>query len=406
MADPRPSNPIFPDPPLTGDPQMTAWAQEITGLLNSIIVTFNIPGLVTGFTATANNTVIVLRWNATRQASQYRIYRNTSGEFNTATVIASIPASKTGVASLSYQDGQDQTEPKRYYWIVGVNERGLEGPKSQMVTIENFATADTSAAFGVDAEALGERDTVVGVNSTTPTGGSDNTVVGYGTTCGSGSPGDNVLAGANITILTSAQGNVVIGEGSSFTATSTQHNNLIGHALTTGGNAITLIGHSITSALGITGSFGLEGTPTESGHWIAGGNDGIAYQRFTLVTGTNGQAIELRQLTELLTVAAAATTDTTIQIPANTIVKYVSVRTTTAIPTASTYTVTGATSGTTFNTAAVSTAVDSTDKGNAAGAYVNTATQAIRITPDLTPADNTGRVRVTVYYEDVVAPTS
>jgi hypothetical protein len=126
-----------------------------------------------------------------------------------------------------------------------------------------------------------------------------------------------------------------------------------------------------------------------------------------LSTGlANGQQISYKSLSELTTIAAAATTDTVIQIPANVIVKAVSVRVVTVIPTAATFTVTGATSTTVFNTAAVSTAANSTDKGNLNCPYNNGAAQKIRITPNATPAAATGQVRITVWYEDSIAPTS
>lgn len=120
----------------------------------------------------------------------------------------------------------------------------------------------------------------------------------------------------------------------------------------------------------------------------------------------NGQQISYKSLTELTTIAAAATTTTTIAIPANVIVKAVSVRVTVVIPTAATFTVIGNTSTTAFNTAAVSTAATSTDKGNLNCPYNNGAAQTIRITPNATPADNTGRVRITIWYEDSIPATS
>ena len=52
------------------------------------------------------------------------------------------------------------------------------------------------------------------------------------------------------------------------------------------------------------------------------------------------------------------------------------------------------------------TAVNTTNKGNLNCPYNNEAAQTIRITPDQTPADNSGRVRVTIWYEDSIPPTS
>ena len=130
-------------------------------------------------------------------------------------------------------------------------------------------------------------------------------------------------------------------------------------------------------------------------------NDGTVLQG-----GGNGQAWGLKRLTELTTIAAAATTDTAIQIPANAVVFAVSVRVTTVIPTAATFTVGDSGSAARFSTAAVAVAAGSTDPGTKAGAYYNATALEIRITPNLTPDANTGRVRVTIYYYSVTPPTS
>jgi len=108
--------------------------------------------------------------------------------------------------------------------------------------------------------------------------------------------------------------------------------------------------------------------------------------------------------TELLTIAAAAYSDTTLTIPANAIIDAVTVRVTTAIPTATTFTVTGAVSGTVFNTADVAVAAGTTDRGRLNSGVTNGAQQAVRITPSATPAANTGRVRVSVFYRVVTPP--
>lgn len=123
-------------------------------------------------------------------------------------------------------------------------------------------------------------------------------------------------------------------------------------------------------------------------------------------TGSNGQSLNIKHLTELTTIAAAATTDTTIQMPAGAIVLSVSVRVTVVIPTAATFTVGDSGTADRFSTAAVSTAANSTNVGTKAGAYYNASALSIRITPNVSPADNTGRVRVTIAYLDVTVPTS
>ena len=125
------------------------------------------------------------------------------------------------------------------------------------------------------------------------------------------------------------------------------------------------------------------------------------------VNATNGQALTLIQtLTELTTIAAAATTDTTIQMPAASVVLAVAVRVTTVIPTAATFTVGDSGSAARFSTTTVSTAATSTDPGTKAGAYYNASALSVRITPNSQPADNSGRVRVVIYYYTATPPTS
>lgn len=120
----------------------------------------------------------------------------------------------------------------------------------------------------------------------------------------------------------------------------------------------------------------------------------------------NGQLFQVKSLTELTTIAASATTDTAIQIPANAVVFGVSVFVQVAIPTAATFTVIGTSSSTAFNTAAVSVNLNSSDPGTLNCPYKNGAAQTIRITPNLTPGNNNGRVRVTIHYYQVTAATS
>lgn len=126
----------------------------------------------------------------------------------------------------------------------------------------------------------------------------------------------------------------------------------------------------------------------------------------SVTDNVNGKAIGISMLTELLTIAAAATSTTAIQKPANSIVLGVSVRNTVAVTCTSTYTVGDSTSAARFSTVAVSKVVNTTDPGTKAGAYYNATAEGIIITPDSTPSDATGRVRVTIYYILVTPPTS
>jgi hypothetical protein len=126
----------------------------------------------------------------------------------------------------------------------------------------------------------------------------------------------------------------------------------------------------------------------------------------SIVGGANGQLFGVQSLTELTTIANAATTDTTIVMPAASIILGVSVYVQTIIPTATTFTQGDSGSAARFNTAAVAVAAGSSDPGTKAGAYYNPTALAVRITPNGTPNAATGRVRVTIYYISVTPPTS
>lgn len=119
----------------------------------------------------------------------------------------------------------------------------------------------------------------------------------------------------------------------------------------------------------------------------------------------NGQVIAVETLTELTTIAAAATTSTAIQIPAGAVVLGVSARVTTAITCTTTfiYGVAGATSR--YGTA-VSKAATTTNAGTDDSTRYYGAATAILITPDSTPSDATGRLRVTIWFYRLTPPTS
>jgi hypothetical protein len=138
--------------------------------------------------------------------------------------------------------------------------------------------------------------------------------------------------------------------------------------------------------------------------------DGSAYgpmaaSELRQAAGENGNLMQIQSLTELTTIAAAATTDTTIQIPANAIVIAVSVRVTTAIPTAATFDI-GVSGATARYGTGISTAANTISPGTLDNTRYYSVAAAIRITPNLTPADATGRVRVTIHYIAVTPPTS
>ena len=151
----------------------------------------------------------------------------------------------------------------------------------------------------------------------------------------------------------------------------------------------TFQGNNDTITLGATGDASL----TEVTTGIAMGGD------------ANGQLITLRDISELTTIAAAATTDTTIQIPANAIVVAVSTRVTVQPPGTTTYSV-GVSGATTRYGNAISSVATTTGPGTLDALRYYSSAVAIRFTPNASPSDNTGRIRVTIHYIEVTAPTS
>lgn len=187
----------------------------------------------------------------------------------------------------------------------------------------------------------------------------------------------------------------------------------------------------MTLTVGGVGVMGLDGDVTLVSNgglkWTSGGSIGTGSVDTTLVRdgasilalkagnspqtqrwySANAGNIGVTSLTELTTIAAAGTTTTTIQMPAGAIVMAVNVRVTTVIPTATSFSVGDSGSATRFSTANVSSAATSTDPGTKAGAYYNATATGILLTMNGgTPADNSGRVRVTIYYFLSTPPTS
>lgn len=128
------------------------------------------------------------------------------------------------------------------------------------------------------------------------------------------------------------------------------------------------------------------------------------------MTRDNGQSLNVQSATELTTIAAAATTDTAIQFPADSIGLGVSVRVTVVIPTAVTFDIGVAAAATRYSPGAgpVSTAANSTGAGvGLTNPSIYAAATSVRLTMNGgVPAANTGRVRTTLHYINLTPPTS
>lgn len=161
-------------------------------------------------------------------------------------------------------------------------------------------------------------------------------------------------------------------------------------------------------ALALSGDAGGAATALVLGKLGGVGADYLAQwtQNHEWIDSTNGQKFGIKRLTELTTIAAAATTDTSIQIPAHGVVMAVSVRVTVTIPTSTSFDV-GVSGATSRYGATLGVAAGTTNPGtNDATRYYSSAS-AIRFTMNGgAPANNNGRVRVTIWYYDSTPPTS
>jgi len=135
------------------------------------------------------------------------------------------------------------------------------------------------------------------------------------------------------------------------------------------------------------------------------GGSGFGWNDLYVNRGANAQQLAVQSITELTTIAAAIYTDTTIQIPANSIVVGVSGRVT--VQPGGTTTVDCGVSGFTARYADdISTVAGQTWTGIIDGTRAYTTAVSVRLTPDTTPSDTAGRVRVTIHYITITPPTS
>ena len=121
--------------------------------------------------------------------------------------------------------------------------------------------------------------------------------------------------------------------------------------------------------------------------------------------GANGQVLNHQVLTELTNIAAAAFTDTTIQIPADAVVDAVSYYVSVQPPGTATADV-GVAGATTRYGTGLSTAATTASPGTVDASRYYAAAVSIRITPNGVPSDTTGRIRIVIYYHTATPPTS
>ena len=159
------------------------------------------------------------------------------------------------------------------------------------------------------------------------------------------------------------------------------------------------------------GIWGIGTAAWSIGTGTAGDYSGSLKHATTILATPNGATWTQGFVTELTTIANAAYTDTTINLPANAVIRAVVGRVNVAPPGTATMSVGDPTTAGRFATG-VSTALNTTfvgfvqaDQTGAPGPR-QTTTAKVRYTPNTTPSDATGRVRTVVYYDVFVPPTS
>jgi hypothetical protein len=129
-----------------------------------------------------------------------------------------------------------------------------------------------------------------------------------------------------------------------------------------------------------------------------------------VLTTANGAAMAFTSISEEITLAAAATTDSVANLlPANALIEGVCYRVTTLLPAASTFKLGDALTDDLFAAAATSGALGTTSDMFTRGTppYLNTGGAAkVRVTPSGGAAAAGGKIRVTVFYRTLTAPTS
>ena len=120
----------------------------------------------------------------------------------------------------------------------------------------------------------------------------------------------------------------------------------------------------------------------------------------------NGVATVVTETTELLTIAAAATTTSNIVLPANRVILGVTSRVTVQPGGTVSYDL-GVGGATTHFGTGISTTANTTNAnaGINGSKVIGGSTVALLITPDGTPSDTVGRIRLSILYIDLTPPT-
>ncbi len=124
----------LPQLPLDMDPALRNYLQALQDVVASQDIDDTPPSLVQNVTLNSVYPGILVSWSQTLKAHSYLVYRNTTGDFQTASPITQM----VGNGNVSYFDvTQALGDVTLYYWVQGLNQLGIFGPVSAMVSTAN-----------------------------------------------------------------------------------------------------------------------------------------------------------------------------------------------------------------------------------------------------------------------------
>jgi hypothetical protein len=114
--------------------------------------------------------------------------------------------------------------------------------------------------------------------------------------------------------------------------------------------------------------------------------------------------LKIKRRVQTVTIAAAASTNSTIEMPAGALVLGVTALVKVVIPTATVFDIGDSGDADRF-AASVAVAAGTKSKGTRLAPYVPSSAQVVKITPDQSPATATGKVKLTIHYIELTAPS-
>lgn len=131
-AERRPNPKQFlPEVPIEGSVTLRALLRELKKWMEALLIDPDPPARPTAFTAADYRSgAALLKWPPTPKATGYRLWRNTSNAFDTATLVIEL----TGFGNIQFVDIVPSAT-SYWYWLQGVNAAHVSGPLTDAVKV-------------------------------------------------------------------------------------------------------------------------------------------------------------------------------------------------------------------------------------------------------------------------------